>query len=146
MKSRAKETPKLVRYAFWLIAGILILWILFFGRNSFLNTMKLSRKVDKLEQETETLKKLHRHDEGIQQAADPKDRDELVRRVATEIGDTVVYLDLLAQRLGLRLEDCVRDTFNRVSIREGFPERIDVECELCRSERAGPTPEPLGPR
>jgi len=92
------------------------------------------------------LKKLHRHDEGIQQAADPKDRDELVRRVATEIGDTVVYLDLLAQRLGLRLEDCVRDTFNRVSIREGFPERIDVECELCRSERAGPTPEPLGPR
>ncbi|MDD2597489.1 MAG: septum formation initiator family protein, partial [Candidatus Cloacimonetes bacterium] len=56
MKSRAKETPRLLRYAFWLIAVILILWILFFGRNSFFNTMKLSRKVDKLEQETETLK------------------------------------------------------------------------------------------
>lgn len=41
------------------------------------------------------------------------------------IGDTVVYLDLLAQRLGLRLEDCVRDTFNRISEREGFPERIN---------------------
>lgn len=70
------------------------------------------------------LKKLHRHDNGIQQAVDSKDRAELVRNVAMEIGDTAVYLDLLAQRMGLRLEDCVRDTFNRVSEREGFPERI----------------------
>lgn len=70
------------------------------------------------------LKKLHRHDEGIQQAADAKDRETLVRAVAMEIGDTAVYLDLLAQRLGLRLEDCIRDTFNRVSVREGFPERL----------------------
>lgn len=70
------------------------------------------------------LKKLHRHDEGIQQNAASADRETLVRNVAMEIGDTVVYLDLLAQRLGLRLEDCVRDTFNRVSVREGFPERL----------------------
>ena len=70
------------------------------------------------------LKKLHRHDEGIQQAVDSKDRAVLVQNVATEIGDTVVYLDLLAQRLGLRLEDCVRDTFNRISVREGFPDRL----------------------
>lgn len=46
--------------------------------------------------------------------------------VATEIGDTVVYLDLLAQRLGLSLEKCIRDTFNRVSEREGFPERLEL--------------------
>jgi NTP pyrophosphatase (non-canonical NTP hydrolase) len=70
------------------------------------------------------LKKLRRHDDGIQQAADSPDRAVLVQNVATEIGDVVVYLDLLAQRLGLRLEDCVRDTFNRVSVREGFPERL----------------------
>jgi NTP pyrophosphatase (non-canonical NTP hydrolase) len=70
------------------------------------------------------LKKLYRHDEGIQQAADSKDRAVLLQNVATEIGDTVVYLDLLAQRLGLRLEDCVRDTFNRISVRESFPERL----------------------
>lgn len=73
------------------------------------------------------LKKLHRHDEGIQQAADSKERDALVANVAMEIGDTAVYLDLLAQRLGLRLEDCVRDTFNRISVREGFPERLPAE-------------------
>ena len=70
------------------------------------------------------LKKLHRHDEGIQQNADSPDRAVLVQNVATEIGDTVVYLDLLAQRLGLRLEDCVRDTFNRISVRENFPDRL----------------------
>lgn len=71
------------------------------------------------------LKKLHRHDEGIQQANTANDRETLVRNVAMEIGDVVVYLDLLAQRMGMRLEDCVTDTFNRVSAREGFPERLD---------------------
>ena len=70
------------------------------------------------------LKKLHRHDTGAQQNTVTQTRGELVRQVGLEIGDTVVYLDLLCQRLGLRLEDCVRDTFNRISIREGFPERL----------------------
>lgn len=70
------------------------------------------------------LKKLYRYDHGIQQNANTSDREELVKKVAMEIGDTVVYLDLLAQRLGLKLEDCVRDTFNRISVREGFPERL----------------------
>lgn len=70
------------------------------------------------------LKKLWRHDNGIQQNAVEADRAKLVQAVATEIGDTVVYLDLLAQRLGVTLEQCVRDTFNRISVREGFPERL----------------------
>lgn len=70
------------------------------------------------------LKKLHRHDEGTQQKAVTDDRQAIVHSVAMEIGDTVVYLDLLAQRLGLRLEDCIRETFNRISDREGFPERL----------------------
>ena len=70
------------------------------------------------------LKKLWRHDNGIQQNAESPDRERLLQSVATEIGDTVVYLDLLAQRLGLNLADCIRDTFNRISVREGFPERL----------------------
>ena len=70
------------------------------------------------------LKKLHRHDQGIQQKGVPDSREELIAKIALEIGDVVVYLDLLAQRLGLRLEDCVKQTFNRVSLREGFPERL----------------------
>lgn len=70
------------------------------------------------------LKKLFRHDTGVQQNAASPDRDALMKAIATEIGDVVVYLDLLAQRLGLSLENCVRDTFNRISVREGFPERL----------------------
>lgn len=42
----------------------------------------------------------------------------LVRRViADEIGDVAAYLDLLATRLDLRLEDCIVDKFNKVSDR-----------------------------
>lgn len=56
MKNKAKECPKPVRYAFWLIFGFLLLWILFFGQNSFWNTHQLRRKVDLLEQEASALK------------------------------------------------------------------------------------------
>jgi hypothetical protein len=38
-----------------------------------------------------------------------------------------MYLDLLAQKAGLSLNRCVLDTFNRVSAREGFPERLVEE-------------------
>jgi NTP pyrophosphatase (non-canonical NTP hydrolase) len=70
------------------------------------------------------VKKLRRDDFGkVQAAADS--RADLVAKLATEIGDTFLYLDLLAQFYGLDMARCVIDTFNRVSIREGFPERIE---------------------
>lgn len=69
------------------------------------------------------VKKLRRLDFAIDQAAGDT-RADLRAKLATEIGDTLLYLDLLAQHAGLELETCVRDTFNRVSTREGFPERI----------------------
>lgn len=69
------------------------------------------------------VKKLRRDDFGkVQAAAD--NRADLLAKLATEIGDTFLYLDLLAQFYGLDIAQCVVDTFNRVSIREGFPERI----------------------
>lgn len=72
------------------------------------------------------VKKLRRIETGIQQA-EGLARHELLDKLATEIGDTFLYLDLLAQFYGLDTATCVRDTFNRVSRREGFPERIDAE-------------------
>ena len=69
------------------------------------------------------VKKLRRIETGIQQAEGPT-RSALINNLATEIGDTYLYLDLLAQYYGLDLQYCVVDTFNRVSEREGFPERI----------------------
>jgi len=71
------------------------------------------------------VKKLRRYDFGIQQAAADA-RPELLAKLATEIGDTFLYLDLLAQHYGLDLAQCVVDTFNRVSVREGFPELLEV--------------------
>lgn len=54
----------------------------------------------------------------------PRDKDRAIAQIAQEIGDTFIYLDLLAQRLSLNIEDCIRDTFNRISEREGFSYRI----------------------
>jgi NTP pyrophosphatase (non-canonical NTP hydrolase) len=69
------------------------------------------------------VKKLRRIEFGLSQAANDQ-RADLLNRLALEIGDTFMYLDLLAQHYGLSLADCVVATFNRVSIREGFPERL----------------------
>lgn len=75
------------------------------------------------------VKKLRRIDTGIAQAEYKGQtvedaRNALREKLATEIGDTYLYLDLLAQFYGLDVATCVRETFNRVSEREGFPERI----------------------
>jgi len=56
VKSRTKTYPKILRYVFWVLALLLILWILIFGQNSFWHTMQLRNKVNKLEQEAQHLK------------------------------------------------------------------------------------------
>ena len=76
------------------------------------------------------VKKLRRLDTHLQQAEQGDEKDEayaamLKQKLATEIGDTFIYLDLLATFYGLSMETCVVDTFNRVSVRENFPEKID---------------------
>jgi len=39
--------------------------------------------------------------------------------IGKELADTVTYLDLLAERLGINLGDAVRSKFNEVSLRIG---------------------------
>lgn len=71
------------------------------------------------------VKKLRRLETGTRSAgSDDITRGELLQKLADEIGDTFAYLDLLAQFYGLNLVDCAREKFNRVSEREGLPERI----------------------
>lgn len=75
------------------------------------------------------IKKLNRIRDGIQQKeyannCDSDAEEILLHKLAMEIGDVYLYLDLLARRAGLNIEYCIRDTFNRVSEREGFPERL----------------------
>lgn len=49
---------------------------------------------------------------------------ELLTMLGDELADLVLYADLLAQKAGLNLGDCVRAKFNRVSEAQGFPERL----------------------
>ncbi len=74
-------------------------------------------------------KKLRRFDQKIHQRKgdsthDVNKRDALVAKLAEEIADTFIYLDLLAQREGISLIKAVRDKFNATSEAEGFPERL----------------------
>lgn len=52
------------------------------------------------------------------------DRDLLLRNLGEELADTVIYADLLAAKVGIDLARQVRNKFNGVSIREGWPERL----------------------
>jgi NTP pyrophosphatase (non-canonical NTP hydrolase) len=49
---------------------------------------------------------------------------ELLPSIAAELADTVIYIDLLAIRLGIDLGDAVRDKFNKVSERVGSSIRL----------------------
>lgn len=61
------------------------------------------------------IKKLRRHADGTNTAKDPPTAHAIVALIADELADTVIYTDLLAARLGINLEEAVRDKFNAVS-------------------------------
>lgn len=73
-------------------------------------------------------KKLRRLINGMQQADGdtpaPKSLYEARRKVLKEVGDTVIYADLVCQRVNGTMEEAVKLAFNQVSEREGFPERL----------------------
>jgi NTP pyrophosphatase (non-canonical NTP hydrolase) len=45
-------------------------------------------------------------------------------KLAEELADTFIYLDILATRCGLNLETIVRAKFNAISERENLPQRV----------------------
>lgn len=53
--------------------------------------------------------------------------EEAKEKLAKELADVVIYLDILAFRLGINLGQAVMDKFNEVSIRVGSSIRIDAE-------------------
>jgi NTP pyrophosphatase (non-canonical NTP hydrolase) len=52
------------------------------------------------------------------------DRKTAVESIAKEMGDTLIYMDLLAQRLGVDLEKSIIEVFNQKSEEYEFPERL----------------------
>lgn len=51
----------------------------------------------------------------------------LVEMLANELADVITYADLLAAFYGIDLELAIVKKFNRVSLKQGFPERLDTE-------------------
>ncbi|HEX6359484.1 hypothetical protein [Actinophytocola sp.] len=68
------------------------------------------------------VKKLRRQETGIQQPGPPP--AELLEALGKELADVVIYADLVAEHYGLNLAAAVKEKFNEVSDRYGFPERL----------------------
>lgn len=68
------------------------------------------------------IKKLNRVRDGI--VGNKPNEPDLGNQLASEIADVYLYLDLLAQRMGVDLYEAVRIKFNETSIRMGFPEQL----------------------
>lgn len=69
------------------------------------------------------VKKLRRHECGLANNGDPTP-DELREKAADEIADVFLYLNLLAEKLGIDMPAAIVDKFNRVSELQEFPERL----------------------
>lgn len=86
--------------------------------------------VGELGEACNAIKKLRRIETGAQNINDPgrqlTEREAAVRAIGEELADTIIYLDLLAQRLGIELECEVVNKFNKTSERYGFPERLAI--------------------
>lgn len=80
------------------------------------------------------IKKLRRIETGALNLNEPgrqlDERGLALSAIGEELADTLIYLDLLALRLGIDLGLAVVRKFNKVSERYGFPERLyDVETD-----------------
>jgi len=72
------------------------------------------------------IKKMIRLERGL--AIPSKDKDKslswYVAELRDEIGDILTYVDLLAARFGIDLEEALRDKFNAVSLEANSPVRL----------------------
>lgn len=65
-------------------------------------------------------KKMRRLETGVTHRTQEADADILRMKLADELGDVVIYADLLAQRAGLDLGKCVAKKFDRTSSEIGY--------------------------
>jgi NTP pyrophosphatase (non-canonical NTP hydrolase) len=70
------------------------------------------------------VKKIRRVETGSAPGPDDPPVGTLVKMLADELGDIIAYADLLAAYYGIDLSQAVAQKFNRVSERQGFPERL----------------------
>jgi NTP pyrophosphatase (non-canonical NTP hydrolase) len=99
------------------------------GFNHTLDSWSLSdwmtATVGELGEAANVAKKLNRIRDGIPGNKAGESEPELKAALGNEIADTVIYLDLLAQSVGLDLGTLVRDKWNATSERLGSPFRLE---------------------
>jgi NTP pyrophosphatase (non-canonical NTP hydrolase) len=78
--------------------------------------------VGELGEAANVAKKLNRYRDGI--PGNKESEAELREKLRKELGDTFVYLDLLAQSLGFSIADAAVDVFNAKSIEIGYPKQL----------------------
>jgi NTP pyrophosphatase (non-canonical NTP hydrolase) len=86
------------------------------------------KKLNRIETDCASRNEAGRHFESAEQA---------VAAIAAELADTLLYLDLLAARLGIDLAAAVVEKFNATSRNYGFPERLPAQGQA----PAGPGPQ-----
>jgi NTP pyrophosphatase (non-canonical NTP hydrolase) len=72
----------------------------------------------------DAIKKLRRIETGAENKSDIQTVEQAHEAIGIELADTVLYCDLLAQRLGINLDEFIKRKFNSVSEKYGFPERL----------------------
>ena len=81
--------------------------------------------IGELGEAANVIKKINRATHGL--VGNDIGISELQRQLANELADTVIYLDLLAQRAGIDLEKAIIRKFNEVSDRNGFNIKLPDE-------------------
>ena len=69
------------------------------------------------------IKKIRRVETNATNRLDPE-MPELLQMAADEYADVFFYLDLLAEALGINRELALKSKFDRVSVKQEFPERL----------------------
>jgi len=94
MSKKNDSTSKPLRTGFWILMGIMGIWILILGGNSFFNTWKLQRQVGKLKAETMHLKAVNDSlsQENQRLKTDPEAAEKAAREKfgLTKPGETVI--------------------------------------------------------
>jgi len=72
-------------------------------------------------------KKIRRTEQGISKRKEENLQNSLEvlhEKLAEEIADTIIYLDMMAAHIGIDLEECVTKKFNKVSEEFGFQQKL----------------------
>ena len=98
------------------------------GINDWTPERWMTATTGELGEAANALKKLFRIDDDIANINEAdrqiSTRQEAIDKIAEEVADTFIYLNLFACRLGIDLATEVVKKFNSTSERYGFPERL----------------------